>query len=101
MATFAIGRWGIRQVTIATTGVSVAVVASVAVTIPGVQTDMFVVPIAPATLTLGVVPVGAHVTAANTITVRLYNPTAASISTTSQIWQLAIFAGDQSALVNF
>ena len=58
-----------------------------AVTVPGVlSTDYVVAVIPPATLNGGMHVLTARVTAANTVTVRLYNSTAGAVDVASGTW---------------
>ena len=64
-----------------------------AITIVGVQTDMDVVPIPPVALEAGVEIQGAHVTAQDTITLRVGNESGAAINPAAATWEFLVFTG--------
>lgn len=64
------------------------------VTVKGVTTAMRVVAIPPATLEDDILAQFAYVSAANTITVVVYNPTGSPIDPASATWTFIIFVGD-------
>lgn len=96
---FAIGRWAQRTVTIATTTLASAVVTTLTATLVGVKTDDIVVMEAPSSLDADLVPVGASISAADTLAVRVRNlGTATAVTTGSQTWGVLVVQGDQSAI---
>jgi len=60
--------------------------ANVDVTVTGLETTDHVVVVCKEDLEAGLIPVAAYVPAANTLRIRLYNPTAAAIDGASRTW---------------
>lgn len=98
---FSIGMWAERTVTRATATFASAVVTSLTVTLPGCQIGDVIIPHAPSSLSVDLVPISASVTAENTIAFQVRNLGAATAVTTgSQIWGVLVLRGDQSAIPN-
>jgi len=60
--------------------------ANVDVTVTGLETTDRVLVVCTEDLEAGLVPIAAYVPSANTLRIRLYNPTAAAIDGVSRIW---------------
>jgi len=60
--------------------------ANVDVSVPGLETTDYVLVVCTSDLEAGLVPIAAYVPAADTLRVRLYNPTAAAIDGVSRVW---------------
>jgi hypothetical protein len=86
--TFAIG---VVSVSVDPPSIPAGQAANVNVTVPGVAVGDDVLAIPPDTLEAGLVPQAASVPAADTIRVRLYNPTAAAIDGAARTWRFIIF----------
>jgi hypothetical protein len=81
----------VKTATVIPGTVSGGAVATVTVTANGAQTTDYVIPLPPSNLDTGLVPVGAYVSATNSISVRLYNPTTAAITdTTGKTWRFLV-----------
>lgn len=66
-------------------------VANTAITIAGILSTDLVVAIPPVDLEAGLVPQGVNVSAADTLQVRLYNPTAGAVDGAAKTWQFLVF----------
>lgn len=86
---------GIRKVTanVTPTGNSVAAgaVDVQTVTVTGAAVGDFIIPVQPANLEAGLVVSAPYVSSANTVTVRIANPTAAPITTAVKAWTFLWF----------
>jgi len=60
--------------------------ANVDVTVTGLETTDYVFAVCTSDLEAGLVPIAVYVPAANTLRIRLYNPTAAAIDGVSRTW---------------
>ena len=81
-----------KSVDIASIAATTAV--ATAVTVAGVITDDEVVAIPPEGLEDDLIPIGANVTAADTISLTVYNPTAGAINPAAATWTFIVFRGD-------
>lgn len=74
---------------------SVATVSSAegTATVKGVDTADVVIAIPPSGLEDDIIPKGARVSAADTVAVKVYNPTGGAIDPASATWTLLIFRG--------
>jgi len=66
--------------------IGAGVATNVTATVAGLTTGHKVLVMCQADLEAGLVPIAAYASAANTLTIRLYNPTAAAIDGTSRSW---------------
>lgn len=75
---------------------SIATVSTgkIAVTIKGVDVDDHVVAIRPDDLNDDLIYGGCRVTAKDTLTLYIYNPTAAAIDDTAKLWNFIVFRGE-------
>jgi hypothetical protein len=81
----------VKTATVIPGTVTAGAVAVVTVAATGVKTTDYVAPIPPSDLQTGLVPVGAYVSATNSIAVRIYNPTTAAITdTTGKTWRFLV-----------
>jgi hypothetical protein len=81
----------VKTATVIPGTVSAGAVATVTVTATGVKTTDYVIPLPPSDLQAGLVPYGAYVSTANSISVRLYNPTTAAVTdTTGKTWRFLV-----------
>lgn len=83
----------IRSVTASVNPASLAATtkAGTAVTITGVATGDFVIAVPPAALEDDLIFTGARVTAADEVTVYIYNPTAGAIDAAAADWDFLVF----------
>jgi hypothetical protein len=81
----------VKTATVIPGTVGAGTVVTVTATATGVKTTDYVIPQPPSNLDTGLVPVGAYVSTADSITVRLYNPTTAAITdTTGKTWKFLV-----------
>jgi len=59
---------------------------NVDVTVSGLETTDYVIVVCTSDLEAGLIPIAAYVPSANTLRIRLYNPTAAAIDGASRTW---------------
>jgi hypothetical protein len=81
----------VKTATVVPGTVTAGTVATVTVSVAGALTTDYVVPLPPSNLDIGLVPVGAYVSSANSVTVRIYNPTTAAITDTAgKSWRFLV-----------
>jgi len=80
-----------RTVSVDPPSIAAGAVGNADVTVAGVAVGDDVLAIPPDTLEAGLVYRGATVTAANTVRINLYNPTAAAIDGIARTWTLIVF----------
>jgi len=73
-------------VTVDPPSIAAGAAANVDVTVTGLETTDYVLVMCTSDLEAGLVPVASYVPAANTLRIRLYNPTAAAIDGASRTW---------------
>jgi len=76
----------IGAVTVDPPSIAAGAAANVDVTVEGLTTDHKVIAMCQGDLEAGLVPLAAYVSAANTLRIRLYNPTAAAIDGAARPW---------------
>jgi hypothetical protein len=81
----------VKTATVIPGTVTAGQIAAPAVAAAGVKTTDHVIAIPPTDLQTGLVPVGVYVSATDSITVRLYNPTTAAITDTAgKVWKFLV-----------
>lgn len=95
MAMLSVGVPGIRviSVTVDPPSIGAGTASNVDVTAPVDATDRVIQAEAPDALEAGLVPIKVGIPSANTIRIRLYNPTAAAIDGAARVWTFAILEG--------
>jgi len=88
--TFIAATLDVRTVAVDPPSIAAGAKGTVDVAVTGAETDDYVIAIAPEALEAGLVPITALVTAANTVRIVLYNPTAAAIDGASRDWTIIL-----------
>jgi hypothetical protein len=81
----------VKTATVIPGTVSAGAAVDITVAAAGVKTTDYVVALPPSDIQAGLVPMGARVSSANSISVRLYNPTTAAITdNTGKSWRFLV-----------